>query len=56
MIDGQHAISSHDGWPSLSADGPVTDVHIVVADDEIGHELPLSSKSTTDTLLSHGRD
>ena len=54
MIDGQHAISSHDGWPSLSADGPVTDVHVVVADDEIGHELPLSSKSTTDTLLSHG--
>ncbi len=35
MIDGQQAISSHDTWPSLSAGGPVPDVHLVVADDEI---------------------
>ena len=35
MIDGQRAFSSHDTWPSLSADGPVPDVHLFVADDEI---------------------
>lgn len=35
MIDGQHAISSREEWPSLSADEPVPDVHLFVADDEI---------------------
>lgn len=81
MIDGQHAVSSHDGWVSLSADGPMPDFHLALSNDEIvclsaeadgaltvhgtagctslrtnGHELPLSSKSTTDTLLIHGSD
>jgi hypothetical protein len=35
MIDGRHAVSSHDMWPSVSADEPVPDVHLVVRDDEI---------------------
>jgi hypothetical protein len=35
MIDGQHAISSHDAWPSLSADGPMPDFHLSVGDHEI---------------------
>ena len=81
MTDGQNAISSHDGWASLSADGPIPDFHLSVCDGEIdcfaaegpraltihglagwtslrvnGRDLPLSSKSTTDTILIHGSD
>ena len=81
MIDGQHVICGRDAWPSLSADGPMPDFHLDVADGGIdclsaeatgaltvhgafgctslrtnGRELPLSSKSPTDTLLIHGCD
>ena len=35
MTDGQNAISSHDGWASLSADGPIPDFHLSVCDGEI---------------------
>ncbi|HET9193325.1 MAG TPA: alginate lyase family protein [Vicinamibacterales bacterium] len=35
MIDAQHAVSSHDEWPSLAADAPVPDVHLVVRHGEI---------------------
>jgi hypothetical protein len=81
MADGQHAISSHDAWPSLSSDRLMPDLHVAIGDNQIdclcaetagsltvhgtldctslranGRELPLSSKSTTDTLLIHDTD
>jgi hypothetical protein len=81
LADGRHAITSHDAWPSLSADGPLHDIHLATTEEEInflstavsggltvhgplgcprlrinGRELPLSAKSSTDTLLIHGSD
>ena len=35
LIDGQHAISTQEAWPSLSADGPMPDFHLSVRDHEI---------------------
>jgi hypothetical protein len=52
MIDGQHAISSQDAWPSLSADEPVPDVHLFVADDEI--DLTRVASALRRKLRVHG--
>ena len=35
MIDGQHAICARDGWPSLSADAPLPDLHLELRAGEI---------------------
>jgi hypothetical protein len=50
MIDGRHAISSHDRWPSVSADEPVPDVHLFVRDDEID----LLAAEAAGALTVHG--
>ena len=52
MIDGQHAVSSHHAWPSLSADEPVPDVHLVVRGDEI--DLTRVASALRRKLRVHG--
>jgi hypothetical protein len=35
LIDGQHAACAHDGWLSLTADGPLPDFHVEIRAGEI---------------------
>jgi uncharacterized heparinase superfamily protein len=50
MIDGQHAICSHDAWLSLSADGLLPDVHL----DLGAGEIECLSAEGSATLTLHG--
>jgi hypothetical protein len=81
IAGGTQCLSTRDGWPSVSSDAAIADLHIETGDMALalesfeppatltirgtadcaavrinGRDLPLSSKSTTSTLLIHGSD